>query len=64
MLNYEVKQKLEELKDCEYINFHLKNGDIISFQPKDIVYNSEKEFVKALNDEIAYSEISYIDSFH
>ncbi len=58
----EIENKLNELKNCHFVNAHFLNGDILSCPPESIVVKDN--FLIMLNQNIAFSEISYIDSFH
>lgn len=64
MNKIDIVNRLNELENCEYVNFHFKNGDIYSCQPKDIIVYLDDEYINALNKHINFHEISYLDSYN
>ena len=64
MNKIDIENKLNELKDCEYINVHLFMGDMVSCPPSNIINYVKDEYIDMLGSKVKYSNISYIDSFY
>lgn len=64
MNKIDIENKLNELKDCKYINFHFNNGKIYSCPPQDIVVYIDEEYIDALGQSISFQNISYMDSYY
>lgn len=64
MLALEIENKLNELKNCHFVNVYLINGVILSCPPENIINYHTQECLDMLNRPVKYADISYIDSFY
>lgn len=63
MLKEEVEKQLRELENCEYVNFHFKNGEILSCPPCNIIVYLDEDYIEIPNSKFKFCNLSYIDSY-
>lgn len=63
MLKEEIEKTLKELENCKYVNFHFNDGDMYSCPPRDIIVYLDEGYIDALNQQITFQDLSYIDSY-
>lgn len=64
MLNYEVKQKLEELKDCEYITITTEDGYVHNVDYRTIINDESNGRLLIDFDSKSYAYSRILDIQH